>query len=49
MSASGQIILSPDVVNSLPVYYRCLVQHLADTGRAVIKDASGKPDEKGSS
>ena len=38
MLASEQIILSADVVNSLPLYYRCLAQHLADTGRAVITE-----------
>lgn len=39
MLASEQIILSAEVVNSLPVYYRCLAQHLANTGRAVITES----------
>lgn len=44
MLASEQIILSAEVVNSLPVYYRCLAQHLANTGRAVITDSPEKTE-----
>lgn len=39
MSASEPIILSADVIPELPLFYRAMVQHLADTGRAVIKDS----------
>jgi len=29
---------SSDVVDSLPLYYRALAHHLAETGRAIIKE-----------
>ena len=38
MLAQDPIILFSDVVDSLPLYYRALALHLADTGRVVIKD-----------
>ena len=35
MSSSSEVLtFSRDVVDSLPDYYRCLAEHLADTGRA---------------
>ena len=33
---------SVDVVDSLPLYYKALAQHLADTGRAIIESPSEK-------
>lgn len=36
------ITLSSDVVKGLPLYYRALVQHLANTGRAIITDSPKK-------
>ena len=42
-SALRPIILSSDVVKKLPLYYRALAQHLANTGRAIIKETSSKP------
>lgn len=45
MSSSSEVLtFSRDVVDSLPDYYRCLAEHLADTGRAVIKDNSEKTE-----
>lgn len=29
---------SSDVVNSLPLYYRAMAEHLAETGRMVITE-----------
>lgn len=34
-----------EVVDSLPLYYRAMAHHLADTGRAVIEDPSEQPKE----
>jgi hypothetical protein len=39
-SASEPIILSSDVVKAFPLHYRALVQHLVNTGRAIIKESS---------
>jgi len=39
-SASEPIILSSDVVKGLPLYYRALVKHLVNTGRAIIKESA---------
>jgi hypothetical protein len=33
---------SRDVVENLPLYYRAMAEHLAETGRAVIKGTSEK-------
>jgi hypothetical protein len=40
------IILYSDMVEGLPPYYRYAVRHLSQTGRAVIKDDSEKPENK---
>jgi hypothetical protein len=32
-------ILPAEIVRNLPVYYRVLAEYLAETGRAVIKEA----------
>lgn len=44
MSTSDVLIPSfaSDVVDSLPLYYRALAHHLADTGRAIIEYPSEK-------
>jgi hypothetical protein len=44
MSTSDVLIpsFSPDVVESLPLYYRAMALHLADTGRAIIEYPSEK-------
>jgi uncharacterized membrane-anchored protein YhcB (DUF1043 family) len=43
ISSDAQVpSFSADVVNSLPLYYRALAEHLAETGRAVIEDTSEK-------
>lgn len=39
-SAREPIIFSSDVVKGLPLYYRAMVQHLVNTGRAILKDPS---------
>lgn len=44
MSASDPIILSPDVVCDLPLFYRALAAYLVDNGRAVI-EGSKKPEK----
>lgn len=41
-SASEPIIFSSDVVKGLPPYYRALVQHLVNTGRAIVREPSEK-------
>jgi hypothetical protein len=45
MLAQDPIILFSGVVNGLPLYYRALAEHLADTGRVVIKDISEEKPE----
>jgi hypothetical protein len=45
LSASEVLTFSSDVVDSLPLYYRALAKHLADTGRAII-EFSEKPEEE---
>jgi hypothetical protein len=40
MLAQDPIILFSDVVDSLPLYYRAMAQHLADTNRIIIKGSS---------
>jgi len=43
MSSSSEVLtFSRDVVDSLPDYYKCLAEHLAETGRAVITDSENK-------
>jgi hypothetical protein len=44
-SASGVIIpcFSSDVVESLPLQYRAIALHLAETGRVKIEDKKEKP------
>jgi len=42
MSASEVLTFSSEVVDSLPLYYKALAHHLADTGRAIIEDSSEK-------
>jgi len=46
MSTSANIIpsFSSEIVDSLPLYYRALAQHLADTGRAIIESPSEKQE-----
>lgn len=44
ISESVPLIFSADVVESLPVYYRCMAQHLANTGRAVIRNSEEETD-----
>jgi len=45
MSSSLEVLtFSSDVVDSLPLFYRALAHHLADTGRAIIEDSSEKPE-----
>lgn len=42
MTQSSDLIIpsfSSEVVESLPVYYRALVKHLVNTGRAIIVDS----------
>ena len=46
MSTSEILTLSSEVVQSLPLYYRALAQHLSETGRAVIENPSEQPDRK---
>ena len=46
MSSSSEVLtISSEVFDSLPLYYRALAHHLADTGRAVIEDPSEKSQE----
>jgi uncharacterized membrane-anchored protein YhcB (DUF1043 family) len=45
MSTSDVLTFSSEVVESLPLYYRALAKHLADTGRAIIEDPSEKGKE----
>jgi hypothetical protein len=40
-----QLVISPGVFESLPLYYRAMAQHLADTGRVIIGDPSEKEQE----
>jgi len=45
MSSSSEVLtFSRDVVESLPLYYKALAQHLAETGRVVIQDPPGKTE-----
>jgi uncharacterized membrane-anchored protein YhcB (DUF1043 family) len=46
MSTSEVLTFSSDVVETLPLYYRALAQHLATTGRAIIEDPSEKAEKK---
>jgi len=47
MSSSSEVLtLSSDVVESLPIFYRAMAQHLAETGRAIIKGPSEKEQPK---
>jgi len=42
MNQSADVIIPSfpaDVVNGLPLYYRAMAEHLAETGRAVITDS----------
>lgn len=40
MSSSSEVLtFSRDVVDSLPDYYKCLAERLAETGRAVITES----------
>ena len=45
MSTSDVLIpsFSADVIAALPLWYKALAHHLADTGRAIIEDPSEKP------
>lgn len=45
-SESIPLIFSADVVEALPLYYRCMAQHLANTGRAVIRNSEEEADEE---
>jgi len=44
MSTSDVLIpsFSSEVIDSLPLYYKALAHHLADTGRAIIESPSEK-------
>lgn len=44
ISESVPLIFSADVVEALPVYYRCMAQHLANTGRAIIRNSEEEAD-----
>jgi hypothetical protein len=44
MSASEVLTFSSEVVDSLPLYYKALAYHLADTGRAIIESPSEKQE-----
>jgi hypothetical protein len=49
MTSSADVIIPSfpsDVVESLPIYYRAMAQHLAETGRITIEDSAGQPDRK---
>jgi len=45
-SSSEVLIFSSEVVESLPLYYRAIAEHLADTGRAIIGDPSEKSEKE---
>ena len=47
MSASEVLTFSSEVVDSLPLYYKALAQHLADTGRATIGPSEQTEKAKG--
>jgi hypothetical protein len=49
MSTSANIIpsFSSEIVDSLPLYYKALAQHLADTGRATIGPSEQTEKAKG--
>ena len=52
MTKSADVItpsFSREVVESLPLYYRAMAEHLADTGRAVITGSLEKSAEKANS
>jgi len=45
--SEGVLSFSAEVVNSLPLFYRAMVERLVVVGRATIKDEnSEKPSEK---
>jgi len=47
MLASEVLTFSSEVVDSLPLYYRALAHHLADTGRAIIEPSEQTDKAKG--
>lgn len=44
MLTSESLTFSREVVDSLPLYYRAMAEHLAETGRAVITGSSEKQE-----
>lgn len=49
MTSSADVLIpsfSSDVIKSLPIYYRAVAEHLADSGRVIIRDPSELPEKE---
>jgi len=50
MTSASDVLMpsfSSEVVDSLPLYYRAMALHLANTGRAIIEPSEQPETEKG--